>query len=1803
MFPVCALTAQSLQVTNATTAPFTPENLISNIFLGDGVEVTNITYNGQAISVGYFTGGQQSIGLERGIVMTTGRSETGNPALNEYGSSEPGNAFANNIINGLFPGTDPDLAPLASGALYDIGRYTITFVPTSDTLRFRYVFASEEYPEFGCSNFNDIFGFFIQGPNYPTPTNIALIPGTSLPVSINNIHPVNPTTSNCPAKNEQYFVDNNGTNKPPVYDGFTRVFTAEAIVVPCETYTIKLAIADVADPNYDSGVFLEAKSFGTGALRAALNTPSLDGTITEGCSAGSLTFRLPTPATEDYPIDFTILGNAVNGLDYQTIPANLVIPAGQQEIVIPIVAFEDGLSETGEFLAIDVRRDPCNRDTIQIVLRDNLLAPPDQLMDTSYCIGAQAVTLNGTLPVPQPPPPIFSNSQDFSINPVNTTITSPITVFGVIPPVLQPGMIRSVCLNIAHNWVDDLDVYLVSPGGQFLELMTDCGADGKNFTNTCFTPAATKLIGQSTKPDAPFTGDWQPEGPWSDLWSGAYPVNGNWKLQLKDDGNGFVGTLNDWTITFEPLYEIKYQWSPAAGLSCADCPVPLAQPDVPTTYHLLAVDSYGCTLEDSVQVNVLEPLAAPVVSCAGFTNNSISFSWPDVAGATGYQVNVNGAGWILPSGLNNHVVNGLNPGTLVTIEVQPINDPGLNCPGPSGTALCVNCDQPQVESVVTGETCTGQANGSIVLSTDNLNPPYTFNLGSQQNSTGVFNNLAPGNYTATVTDNSGCFAVLPFTVSEAPNLEVQVESNNITCFGGDNGTATANALGGSGVLDFQWNDPANQNLASAVNLVAGTYTVTVTDQNGCSTTASATLSQPPDLQLAVTTWLTKCSGDSTGQAAISVNGGIAPYNYSWSNGQSGALATNLAAGNYTVTVTDNAGCAKTSFALIGSPAPLTATIDSLAATCANLATGAAIVSAQGGSGALTYQWNDPAGQTTETASNLAAGTYTVTISDQNGCQLSLQTTVTAPPAIFSTTSHTDARCFGTATGSASVAASGGAGNFIFQWSDPDSQTSMLAQNLSAGTYTVTVSDANGCTATNSVLIAQPAALGLLAVPTQASCFGLADGAVSTQVQGGTPPLSFIWNSGETSPGISNKIAGGYSVTVTDAAGCTVETSATITAPDAIHVGVVAQNIDCFGAATGTAKLEISGGSGGYSVLWNGPNGFVAPGLEANNLIAGTYSATVTDAAGCTFVQAVIIAAPASALEIGLPAQGDTICFGANNGGATATPSGGTPPYSYQWSPNNQNTATASGLSAGLYRVLVTDAKNCTAIDSVYIPQKEPMRVEVQSEPADCFGANTGTAKVAGVFYGTMQANPSQLTWKWNTTPVQTGPLATGLLAGQTYTVTVTDQQGCSATQTATIGAPAPVFITITRSAPPSCFNGSDGSIIVLGSGGVAPYSYAWGASVVDAVDSLAFNLPAGNYQVTVVDARGCTGTTGTTLGQPDALEIEFQVKTPLCFGDSSAQAAAIPSGGTPPYQYSWVNGAQTNTLQNLPAGTYPLTLTDKNGCVTIDSAVIGQPNALSGTSSKKDIGCLDEARGEILLTGSGGTPPYRYALNGGSWTGSPVQIGLQAGFFVPRILDKNGCVVELPPVEVLQQDPVLVDLGPSVTIIFGESTQLLAEVSNAVPPVQYSWQAADSLWLSCLDCQAPFVQGLEFARWFEIQVTDSLGCSASDRILVTVEKVRKVFVPTGFSPNGDGANDLLLAHGQQTTKVLAFQVFDRWGELLYEGGGFHLNDTNAGWDGTFRGLPVNPGVYVWVLEVEYSDGVQETFRGSTSLLR
>jgi gliding motility-associated-like protein len=1482
--------AQFLQTIDATNnGPYTPQSLISNVLLGNGVDVSNITYSGSPRAVGYFSGGTQSIGIERGILLTTGYAAK--PTFGS-GPTDEGIKFASNS-NGS-SAFDVNLDDIATQAIRDVAVYTITFTPTSDTLRFRYCFASEEYPEYSCTQFNDIFGFFIQGPGYPIPTNIAIVPGTNLPVAINNIHPFNnqnnPNPNPCFPFNTQYYNNNNNSSDQPVYDGYTSVLTAVAKVIPCESYTIKLAIADVFDTGFDSGVFIEAKSFGTSSLRVSLNTPGADGSIAEGCFPASITFSLANPLPTDYPININQFGSATAGIDFQNLPGNLTIPAGQTQLTVPIGAMEDNQAEPLEFVSFDVKTDACHRDTVSLFLRDNPILPP-LMADTTICSTGSSILLDATVPVPTPQPPTFSNLQDVPIPDNYPSVSSPILVAGIQPTVLGPGSIRSVCLNIEHGYDDDLDLFLLSPGGQVLELSTDNGGSGDHYTNTCFTPTAITPINfpgpQAPNTATPFTGFFTPEGAWSDLWDTPNrPTNGTWRLQATDDFPSFSGKILDWSITFAPSYEVTYQWAPSADITCLDCPTAVVSPDFSTSYAVTATDTYGCTATDSVQVEI----------------------------------------------------------------------------------------------------------AALVVSTSIADP--------------------------------------------------------ISCFGSADGLATVDVnVGGSNT--YQWSDPGAQTTAQASNLAAGSYTVTVTNIGGCQATGSVTLTQPPLLELTTTAQNAVCFGQPSGNASVLVFGGTAPYQYLWSNGMT-----------------------------------------------------------------------------------------------------------TATPS-----------------------------------------------GLNSGTYTVTATDAQGCSNTQSINIIQPSAIQLGANQVQnVTCFHGDDGSISLLYSGATQPILFQWSSGQSQPEISGLTAGTYTVTLTDGNGCTNSYAQTITEPMELQVATSPTTVGCYGEATGALHLTINGGTPVYSASWQGPGGFSGTGLDLLQLVAGNYTATITDQKGCVKTLTTNLTQP-DAVALNLPAVADTVCFSGFNGIASVVPAGGTPPYSFLWSVPGQATATATGLSSQAYQVTVTDAHGCTKMAQTTVAQKQAMAVLAQQTLPKCHNGSDGTAAVVSVSYGNTPASLTNFQFSWNTVPVQQNIAAVYLRAGQPYTVTASEPDGCTSSHTFTMGNPTAVVASITGSSPVKCPGEGSGWAAAGATGGTAPYTWLWGVSSTPN-DSVGQGLYAGVNRVTVTDANGCPALTTVTIASPPPIEVQFQTESVHCFGDSSGGARASASGGTGPYQYKWSNGVQNIAIQDIFAGVYDVTVTDDAGCTTHRSAEVHQPAApVSGTVDMREPRCFGDHNGRVIFHPAGGTPPYRYALDDQPYNGSIAQIGLNAGFYEPKIIDNNGCLLVLPTIEVTQTAKLDVDLGPDFRILLGRDTQLLALVSNNSGNYQLSWAPEDSTWLSCLDCLNPSVYNLQSNHYFDITATDSAGCRAKDQILISVERPRKVFVPTAFSPNGDLNNDLLLVHGQNTSKVLAFRIYDRWGEMVYEAKNFAFNDDQTGWDGNFKGQPLDPGVFVWVLEVEYIDGETDVYKGNTTLIR
>jgi gliding motility-associated-like protein len=1868
------LIGQPLEVTDGATNPYTPDNLITNIFLGDGVEVINVQFDGDATAVGFFQDGEDEIGIERGLVMTSGAVSSNGATT---GVDNPGNQFASTGNSNTV--TDADMATIgAPFAPNDVCRYTITFIPTADTLRFRYVFASEEYPEWACSSFNDIFGFFISGPGINGPytnnsENIAIIPGTNLPVTINNLHPAN--GPGCPPSFEEFYNDNNGSANLPVYDGFTDVFTAEAVVVPCEEYTIKLVISDVGDQIYDSGVFLEAKSFGTGSLEVDIATVSLDGTITEGCSDGVLTFSLPSPTESDYLIDYNIFGTAINGIDYEFIPTDLFVPQGDSTVSVPIIAFEDGLDEGVETIAIDVQRDICNRDTFFINIRDNELIPPDLGPDLDICAG-DTVQLDGTINIPLPPPPAFTNETDIVIGPPGENVFSPVDVFAVQPFQLGPGVIQSVCINVDHMWLSDLDIFLVGPNEQFVELTTDNGSNGDDYIETCFVPGATTPIDYVMPPasGAPYTGTFAAEGVWEDLWSSQEnPTNGTWNLLLIDDSNGFEGTLLDWTIVFEPLYQIFYNWTPTTGLSCSDCPNPLAYPDTTTTYFLNAFDSYGCEVFDTITIFVDDVLPAPDVSCGVISDTCITVNWDLIPGAFDYEVSVNGFPWETPNGVLSHTVCGLSFNQQVTIEVRAIDD----CSGLIGSATCTTPDCVGANLSLEGVTdvdCFGGNNGQIEIGATSGAPPYVFELGAESNDTGLFTDLEAGVYQVSVTDAGNCTITIdvevdqpeeilvdpiilepvscngvtdatvtatvtggtgPYTFdwngvqfdSIATNIgpgELMVEvtdvngctgmamiellepdpitltssSTLIICNGDTNGTATISALGGAGNYTYLWDVNANnQDSLTAVDLAAGFYTVTVTDQNGCFVETTVEVSENSPITLDFDTEDASCNGFTDGEATvIPSGGGIGIYFYQWdanANNQTSPTAVDLGPGTYEVTVSDILNCAVTDTITVEAPVGLDVAIDLEPTSCSNFQDGAASVTVSGGQPGYTYEWSD-GGNPTPDRDDLAAGVQDVTVTDDNGCFEVIEFEIEAAEVIELTFDSTATACFNGVDGTATVAAMGGSGNYTYLWEDL--QTTPTAIGLPAGMIQVTVTDDNGCEATGSVEVLQAEEIELTITGNDALCFEENSGDATIVAGGGIAPYTYLWSDNQNTPTATDLSAGMYEVTVTDANGCEAIEMIELFEPAELTATLDVNNLSCSGNPDGTATVTPDGGTEPYSYLWS--DNQTTP--TAIGLAAQAYSVTVTDDNGCMVELDLNVGEPEE-LEVDLGFS-NVSCNGGADGTASVEVLNGNPPYNFEWS-NSAATADIDNLTAGSYLVTVTDAEGCETVEAVQIEEPEALSAALDQSDALCNSSPDGTASVTDVLYGSTSTPLSEFSFAWSTVPVQTNPQAFGLVGGETYTVTITDQQGCEITETVTIGHPTPVEVTVVDAIEVSCNGGADGAATVSATGGAGDYEFLWDANAGSQSGSTADNLGSGTYTVTVTDGNGCKQITTVDIVEPDPILLDVDVTDVACFGESSGAASATIEGGSAPYDIVWSGGQTGPDIADLIAGAYEVTVTDAKGCVTETTLEVDQPDdPLVADFSVQDVSCPDNQDGIIFMEPFGGTGPYIYSLDQENFVGSSQLVALESGNYNVLVEDANGCRYITGNIFIGEPDPLTVDIGPeSVNINAGETFTLTAETNRE--PVTYNWIPLGPESLDCYDCQQVTTEELQYPATIMVVATDEFGCRAEDKIFIFIDRVRKVLVPTAFSPNGDSNNDLLLVHGNPGVKILEFKVFDRWGELLFQRGDFDINDPAVGWDGNFRSQKMTPGVYMWHVVAEFADGTIEEYTGSTTLIR
>ena len=1099
------------------------------------------------------------------------------------------------------------------------------------------------------------------------------------------------------------------------------------------------------------------------------------------------------------------------------------------------------------------------------------------------------------------------------------------------------------------------------------------------------------------------------------------------------------------------------------------------------TYTVTVTDINGCT--NSISVNVNQP-AAPLSASVGSQTNIACFG--DLSGSIDLNVSGGTAPYVYnwSNGANTQDLSGVGVGTY-SVNITDAN--GCN------TSLTVNLSQPTAElnaNILSSSavSCFGGNDGSIDLSVSGGTAPYTYSW-SNGATTQNLNGLSSGTYTVIITDANGCTYSLSSTITQ-PIAELSIaltSSSAVLCHGGSTGSINVTVSGGTQPYTYSWSNGSNSQDINGLS--AGTYTILVTDANGCTSTLSHAISQP-SASLSSTTSVTSnisCFSGNNGAIDLTVSGGTAPYFFSWSNGSTTEDINGLAAGTYTVDITDANGCTVTTVATITQPAGALSISLSVSqnVSCNGGADGAIDLSVIGGTAPYTYSWSN--GSNTEDVSGLTAGTYTVTVTDVNGCNSTQSATITQPSQALSVVSFgvQQVLCHGGNSAFIDVFVNGGTSPYTYQWSNGSNSEDL--NNLGVGTYTLTVTDANGCTSTLTESITQPSmALNANISSTSAvNCFGGSDGSIDLTVVGGTAPYSFNWSNGDVTEDISSLSAGTYTVTVTDANGCTHETNAAITQPLASLSSTisVSQNVSCFNGEDGTISLSVTGGTFPYSYLWS--NGQTTQNLDSLNV--GTYTVTITDVNGCVLVNSATVTQPNAELSASISSNQPVLCYGNQTGSLSITVIGGTAPYTFLWS-SGATTQNITSLYSGVYSVSITDANGCQFNLSGTITQPAaPLSVSANSiQEVSCFGGINGVASA------TPSGGSSPYNYQWsNGENTQT---ISGLTTG-TYTVTITDVNGCSASSSILIVQPsASLTVSVSMQQAVNCFAGNDGSAAAQPSGGTSPYSYLWNNG---AITSAINNLTSGTYSVTVTDSQGCITSGSVTITQPQAaLTVQASIDQDVsCYGGNDGSISIVVQGGTPAYNYMWNTGSTLQNITGLAVGSYTVTVTDINGCSSTVSASVGQPVAALSASTvvTSNISCFSGNNGSINLTVSGGSAPYSFVWSTGATTEDIS--GVAAGNYSVTITDVNGCTTTASgqitqPVGALNAS---VSMTQFVSCFGGSNGSLNVSINGGTAPFTYLWSNGSiSQSISNLS-----------AGVYTVTVTDANGCFLSQSGAVT----------------------------------------------------------------------------------------------------
>ncbi|MEZ4721125.1 MAG: T9SS type A sorting domain-containing protein [Flavobacteriales bacterium] len=944
------------------------------------------------------------------------------------------------------------------------------------------------------------------------------------------------------------------------------------------------------------------------------------------------------------------------------------------------------------------------------------------------------------------------------------------------------------------------------------------------------------------------------------------------------------------------------------------------------------------------------------------------------------------------------------------------------------------------------------------------------------------------------------------TVTVMANAVISATINEPSCFGFVNGSVNATISGGNGPYGYSWS--TLDSTSSITNLTSGSYTVTVEGEGGCVAVDTFTVGEPAVMSLVLDSLDdVVCNGFSDGKALVSTAGGTTPYQFTWTSGETNEDAVSLGAGVNNLLVQDAHGCIDSLSVSISEVNPVQISESISDVTCYGYSDGSASVTASGGGGVYIYDWTT--GDSSNAITSLVAGSYSIVVTDQNGCFTQDTLIVDQPDNLLFQLSGINVSCNGLSDGSASVdTVFGGTHPYSFLWSQ--GSTTGTISGLIAANYTLTVADSNGCSRIDSIQVAEPATLVAGIMESHSiSCFGVSDGVLAASVLGGTATYSLFWNTSAATDSISSLASGVYSLTVTDANGCVDSASITLTHPTQVMLNIDSvKNLSCYESGDGVLGVSSTGGVGTHSYSWNtGSNLSLVDQLDS-----GQYSVSVSDVNGCSRDTSVVISQPLE-IQIGFSTS-NPICFGDSNGQVTAMVSNAQGSASYAWS-NGGTANIGTGLWAGVHAVTVTDSVGCVASDSTQLVDPAALSLVMQSTDVLCNGDSTGTASVA------VTNNQGSITYAWSNGSNTAS--ATGLPAAMELVI-VSDSAGCHAEDSVLIGEPTPLVISQLWADSNDCFSDSTGSATAIALGGIVPYAYSWSSG---GNQSLEVSLLAGSYTVTITDSNGCVTDSSVTVFEPTALSVSIDSTADLiCFEDSTGYAAVTGFGGTGTATYIWSDGGIGAIRNNLTSGTHAVTVTDINGCNLDTSLTLTEPTqVVAFIDSIHHVDCFGNETGAGFISSLGGTGAHSF-----SWSNSTTledADSLSAGIYQVTVVDEHACSVEL---QMEITEPMEIVVLDSIHHAHCDNTQdgsISTIVNGGVAPHKYLWSTSDT---SSNILNVP-------AEAYTLYLTDDHGCADTLEYIVPFDHASPI-VNLGSDTGYCIGDEIVLQSGFPSLNVL-----------------------------------------------------------------